>query len=174
MMRTSKHGIELLRQVEGVEYRAYTDSAGHATIGVGHKILPGEEWLRTATLNDSQVNAILANDLRTAEAAVLREFPKVKRQNQFDALVSFVFNLGEGATDRGTLDELINSNAPAETISAKWMQYVNAGGHQVEGLRKRRALELQLYWRHLWASAVLCLLLAGVLLVAAGINTATA
>lgn len=170
-MRTSNEGKAHIERWEGRRHTAYQDTAGNATIGVGHLIRPSEDWLRTATLTDAQVDELFDMDLRVAEAAVQRQFPNVVRQNQFDALVSFTFNLGEGRVDAGSLDELVNSGATAEAIAAKWKEYRISGGQVTLGLVNRRASELKLYFAHLWRTAVVLLVVASVLLVGAGIAT---
>lgn len=169
-MRIGKEGKELLEQVEGRRNSMYLDSAGLPTIGIGHLIKANESWMLTATLTDAQVDALFAEDIAWAEQATARLFPNVKRQNQFDALVSFVFNLGKPQVKNGTLDDLINEGASAESISAKWMQYVRSGGSVTPGLVTRRAKELALYWSHLWKMVVLCLFLAAAFLATGAIT----
>lgn len=168
-MKIGSSGKALLTDVEGRTNTAYRDSAGLWTTGIGHLIKPNEAWMITAKLTDAQVDDLFHEDIAWAEAATERLFPKVKKQNQFDALVSFVFNLGEGQVRNGMLDDLINSGAPAEEISAKWMQYVRAGGQVVPGLIKRRMRELALYWKHLWGTVVLCLVFITAALASAAI-----
>lgn len=167
-MKLGKAGKELIEQVEGRRNTAYRDSAGLWTTGIGHLIRTDEQWMITATLTDEQVDDLFAQDIAWAEAATARLFPGIRRQNQFDALVSFTYNLGATAVANGTLDDLINSGAAPEDISAKWMQYNMAGGRVVSGLVKRRMREVALYWSHLWKLAVLCLFIAAALFGAAG------
>lgn len=167
-MRISKEGQKLIERFEGRRNTAYLDSAGLWTIGIGHLIKADEQWMRTATLTDAQVDELFRQDIAWAEQAVQRLFPRVAHQSQFDALVSFVFNLGEGATKSGTLDDLINEGSSPETISAKWMQYVFAGGQRVQGLVNRRAAEVAHYWSYLWRTACLLLVFAAALMFTAG------
>lgn len=173
-MKLSPEGRMLIERHEGRRNRAYRDSAGLWTIGIGHLIKPGEEYLKESTLTDAQVNELFAHDVAWAEAAVARLFPSVKRQNQFDALVSFTYNLGEAGVRNGTLDDLINQGASPEAISAKWMQYTRAGGNVVAGLVTRRTAEVKFYWQHLWKVPMCLLILASALMLAAAINNATA
>jgi lysozyme len=163
-MKLSKAGRDLIAFSEGKRFTAYNDQAGHATIGIGHLIKHGEEWMRTATLTEAQVNELFAQDVAWAEKAVSERITRPLKQNQFDALVSFVFNVGGGAFGTGTLDDLINRNASAEEISAKWMQYTRAGGSVSRGLILRRTAEVKFYWRHLWEIAAICLLIGSTLM----------
>lgn len=173
-MRLSSEGQRLIERWEGRRNTMYLDSAGLPTIGIGHLIKPNEAWMRTATLTDKQIDDLFRQDIAVFEQAVREEFPNVTRQNQFDALVSFTYNLGQGAVDRGSLDELVNSKAPAEDIAAKWMQYVMAGGRRVQGLVNRRSAELQLFFAHLWRIAAILIIVAAFLFAGAGTLILTA
>jgi len=153
-----------MEQWEGRRNTAYQDSAGLWTIGVGHLIKPDEQWMRTATLTDAQIDQLFAGDIAWAEDAVTRLFPDVKHQSQFDALVSFTFNLGASAVEAGTLDDLIEDGATPEDISAKWLSYNRAGGQVVNGLVTRRKAEVQHYWSYLWKLAVVLLFAAAAML----------
>lgn len=168
-MKLGKAGKALIEKWEGRRATAYKDTAGLWTIGIGHLIKAGESHLLDATLTDVEIDRLFAQDVAWAEEATARLFPQVKRQNQFDALVSFVYNLGEPQVKSGTLDDLINANAPAEQIAAKWSQYVYSGGQRTKGLIARRADELRLYWSHLWKAVMICLVVASSLLVTTAI-----
>lgn len=87
--------IQQLRRDEGVRYRAYPDSKGNMTTGVGHLILPSEPWLLSATLTDDQVNVLLAHDIAEDE----RELAPIAWYWALDAcrqgaIVNMCFNLG--------------------------------------------------------------------------------
>lgn len=171
-MRIGKEGKALIEQWEGRRPTAYHDTAGLWTIGVGHLIKPDESWMVSTTLSEDQIDELFRADIRWAEEATARLFPSITRQNQFDALVSFVYNLGETQVRNGTLDDLINQGAKPETISAKWREYNRSGGQVTPGLTRRRAAELALYWSHLWKPVVACLALISAALLAASITLA--
>lgn len=168
-MKLGTDGKQLIERWEGRRTTAYLDTAGHWTIGIGHLIGPGESWMMNATLSSTQMDDIFAKDVAWAEQAVSRLFPSVRRQNQFDALVSFTYNLGETAVRNGSLVKLINDGATAESIAAKWLEYVRAGGQVSQGLLNRRRAELALYWSHLWKAALGAMAVVSVLLVCAAI-----
>lgn len=168
-MKLGAEGKQLIERWEGRRSAAYLDTAGHWTTGIGHLIAPGESWMMNATLSGAQIDELFAKDVAWAESAVSRTFPGIKRQNQFDALVSFTYNLGETAVKNGSLAKLINDGATAETISAKWLEYVRAGGQVSQGLLNRRRAELALYWSHLWKAALGAMAIVAVLLVSAAI-----
>ena len=104
-MKTSERGLELLTLREGVKTFAYKDVKGIWTIGVGHtgpEVVEGLQW------STSQVRDALVKDVETAEKAINAGVKVNLSQNQFDALVSFVFNVGVGAFTRSTLLKVLN------------------------------------------------------------------
>lgn len=106
-MRTSEEGIKFIVKEEGTRRTAYKDTKGLWTIGVGHLIiLPQEEHLLKANLNDKQIEDLLINDLAIAENEVNRIRTPLS-QNQFDALVSICFNVGIGNFRKSQLAQAI-------------------------------------------------------------------
>lgn len=169
-MKLGSEGKALIERAEGRRAKAYKDTAGKWTTGIGHLIGPNETALISSTLSDAQIDAMFATDVTWAEQATARLFPSVTKQNQFDALVSFVFNLGEAQVRNGSLPSLIAAKAAPETVSAKWMQYNRSGGSITPGLVVRRGAEVMLYWSHLWKTVAACLLLVALCLTGAAIT----
>lgn len=133
-MQISKNGLAFIIKHEGKRNKAYKDSKGLWTTGVGHLILKHEQHLINAMLTDAQVMDLLAADLQTAQRAINSQGLNLT-QNQFDALVSFVFNVGAGAFRRSTLLKKLkegNAQAAAEQF-ARWEN------------KKRREEEKQLF-----------------------------
>ena len=87
---------------------------------------------------------LLRKDAGSAERSVLRLVSVPLTDGQFDALVSFTFNLGGGAFQRSTLRRKVNRQAHAE-VPAQLMRWVWAGGRKLKGLKRRRAAEAVLY-----------------------------
>jgi lysozyme len=140
-MEISLVGLNHLKQVEGYRATPYKDIAGHWTGGYGHKLGPLEhKGARTA----EEWSRILAADVTTAEAAVNRLVKVPLTQAQFDALVSFVFNVGTGAFSRSTMLQKLNAGdyAGAQAQFGKW---IYAGGQVSEGIRNRRVAEARLF-----------------------------
>lgn len=106
-MKMSKQGLDLLIEREGSRNTAYLDSVGVPTIGVGHTG-PGVHLGLTWT--DEQVADALASDLDRFESSVSDHVTVPLEQYQFDALVSFAFNVGVGAFENSTLLKRINAN----------------------------------------------------------------
>lgn len=174
-MRTSKAGVDLIKQWEGFRATMYYDAAGKPTIGYGTLIdTAAEQHLLSATITAEQAEELLRRDLVPFEQAVNDAITVPLAQNQFDALVSFVYNVGPGAFRTGLLPRLINQRSQAEAISGKWREYRMAGGQVLQGLVRRRRAELQLYWRHLWTLAVVLIYTASVLFLSAAYIYTTA
>ena len=135
-MKTSKHGLNLIKKFEGYRDRAYYCSAGVPTIGYGHTrgVKIGDFCTR------AQAVIWLKKDIKSAERAV-NKYQKVYNfnQNEYDALVSFAYNLGsiDQLTEYGTRNR--------ETIAAKMLLYVKSGGVVNNGLIERREKERKLF-----------------------------
>lgn len=136
-MQTSDAGIALIKRFESFCATVYRCPAGKPTIGYGHVILPGEQF---STITETEAIALLRRDLAIAEAAVRRLISVPLTQNQFDALLSFTFNAGEGALETSTLRRRINQRnwALAKRESLRW---VYSDGKKLKGLAVRREAE---------------------------------
>lgn len=140
MMQISKDGIDLIKQFEGLYLKAYRCPAGVPTIGYGHTagVAVGQ------TITQQQADDYLRRDVRQFERAVARLVTVPLTQGQFDALVSFAFNLGEGALAQSTLLRLLNAGDYAGA-AAQFDRWVYASGKKLSGLVKRRAAERALF-----------------------------
>ena len=149
VLTTSSEGLDFIKGIEGVRYVAYQDQAGHWTVGVGHRIRKGEEYLKTKTLTDAEVDALLASDLAASEKLVNSDIKACLKQNQFNALVSFAFNIGHLGDD---LKKTINAKGSASAIRSAFLEYVyitDPKTHKNEvstGLLNRRTAEADLYF----------------------------
>jgi len=145
---TSAKGRALIRQFEGLELKAYPDpgSGGDPwTIGVGTTVYPnGVKVKKGDTITDAQANEYLAHDLQKFEASVNKLTGGVTTQGQFDALVSFCYNVGRENLKTSTLLRLHNEGnyAGAKGQFGRWNK---AAGKVLAGLTKRRAAEAELY-----------------------------
>ena len=145
-MNVSKECLEMIRHHEGVRFKPYKCPAGLWTVGVGHVIGDGKtlppEWNRS--FSQDEVDSILAADLRRFERGVLRLCPVVQHQGQFDALVSFAFNVGLGALQRSTL-RMKHNRGNYLSVPKEFLKWSNAGGKVLRGLLRRREDEARLY-----------------------------
>lgn len=135
-MKISNKGLELIKRFEGCRLVAYRDSGGVWTIGYGHTkgVTAGQN------ITQAQADAFLVDDCGKAEAAVNKYQSKYNfNQNQYDALVSFAFNIG-------SIDKLtVNGTRTIAQISEKIPAYCNCAGKKLQGLVNRRAAEKELF-----------------------------
>ena len=139
-MNVSKTGIELIKKFEGCSLKAYKCPAGIWTIVYGHTLNVKEGQ----TITKKQAEDLLKQDLRSFVLTVNNLVNVPLNQNQFDALVSFCYNLGPGNLRSSTLLKRINAgdfNGAAEQFD----RWVYAGGKKLSGLVKRRAEEKALF-----------------------------
>jgi lysozyme len=129
-IQTSPRGLELLRQREGVRLKAYQDTKGIWTIGVGHT---GPEVHPGMVITQAQCDAYLAKDIKWAEECVRRHVRVPLQQHQFDALVSFIFNIGGGAFATSTLLKLLNEKqyAAAAEQFLRWVKQPELKGRRI-------------------------------------------
>jgi GH24 family phage-related lysozyme (muramidase) len=141
-MQLSDAGLNLIKRFEGFRAQTYFDLAGLATIGYGHKLMPGESFPQG--VGEPQAAELLANDVRNAELAVQRLVNVLLSQPQFDALVDFVFNLGAGRLQNSTLLRMLNAGDYA-SASEQLLLWDHAAGEEIPGLKARRESELALW-----------------------------
>lgn len=152
MRHINEKGLALVKEFEGCELEAYLCPAGVWTIGYGHTLsaTPG------MSIDEAMADALLREDLQKAEEAVDRLVTVPINDNQFSALVSFVFNIGAsvftlggepepGAFDRSTLLKMLNAGAAPETVAAQFLRWNKAGYQQLAGLTRRRHAERALF-----------------------------
>jgi lysozyme len=110
IMAIAKSTLAYITKEEGVRNKAYKDTKGLWTIGVGHLIKADEQHLINATLTDEQVEELLRSDLRWCSEAVESAVRVPLSQNQMDALYSLCFNIGETNFRKSTVVKKINEN----------------------------------------------------------------
>lgn len=135
-MKVSKNGIELIKKFEGCKLTAYKCPAGVWTIGYGHT----GDVRQGQTITNDYAETLLREDLVKYELKVSKYDPQYNwNQNEFDAMVSFAYNIGniDQLTDRGS-----RSRA---TIAEKILLYNKAAGKTLNGLIRRREAERTLF-----------------------------
>lgn len=149
-MRTlSTNGAAMIAGHEGKSNRLYNDPVGHCTIGIGHLVHRGNcngsepESFRRG-LSDEEVYDLFIRDAKRFIDAVNRLITVPLSQNQFDALVSFTFNLGEGALEESTLRRKLNAGDYAGAAN-EFGRWVKADGEVLPGLVRRRREEAELF-----------------------------
>jgi len=136
-----KAGLDLVKSFEGLKLTAYRCPAGILTIGYGST---GPHVTAGKVITEAQADDLLQDDLNRFEKAVTRLVTVPLTQNQYDALVSFAFNVGISALERSTLLKRVNAKLfdQAKAEFAKWNR---AGGRPLAGLTRRRAAEAALF-----------------------------
>ena len=142
----SNEGITLLKNFEGLRLDAYQDSGGVWTIGYGHTSAAGgmrvDKGLR---ITSQQAEQLLQDDLARMTYPVIERWVSVPlTQGQFDALSSFIYNLGEGQVSQSTLLKLLNAK-DYQGASNEFDRWVYAGGTKVNGLIRRRQSEREIF-----------------------------
>ncbi|MBU9845336.1 lysozyme [Rahnella ecdela] len=141
-LSTGAKGIALIKSFEGLSLSKYQDIVGKWTIGYGHLILPDEVF--NVALTEAQAETLLRRDLAVSEKGVNQYVLVPLTQNQFDALVSFTFNLGVGNLKSSTLLRVLNAQQ-YQSAADEFLRWDKAGGKQVAGLTRRRTAERALF-----------------------------
>lgn len=152
-MKTSANGLAVIKHFESCQLVAYRDSVGIPTIGWGHT---GPEVAMGMRITQTRADELLAADLAKFEAIVAGAVPGPLKQGEFDALVSFCFNVGPGAKGRkdglvtlasgspSTLLRKVNARDFAGAVD-EFPKWTKAGGVALKGLIRRRAAEQALF-----------------------------
>jgi lysozyme len=141
-MEFSAAGMALLKRSEGFRKRVYLDVAGFPTIGYGHRLLHPESFPNG--IDEPQAAGILLIDIREAARAVQRLVKVPLTQGQFDALVDFCFNLGEGRLASSTLLKILNAGRYADALE-QLLRWDFAGNEECPALKARREAEAELW-----------------------------
>jgi lysozyme len=144
MRHTTQQGIDIIKRFEGFSPTIYLDAAGLPTIGYGHLLRSGEAEMFRRGISHEAAIALLIKDVEAAERSVLRLITVPLSNGQFDALVSFTFNLGGGALQRSTLRRKVNREEH-DDVPAEFLRWVWAGGKKLRGLVRRREAESATY-----------------------------
>lgn len=141
----SEKGYAIIREFEGFKAEAYLDTGGVWTIGFGTIKYPnGQRVKKGDTCTREQADQWLKNDCKWVDACLDKNVKVNLNQNQFDALASFVYNIGETAFVKSTMLTLINQNSLTSAAS-QFDRWVFDNGKRIQGLVNRRAREKSLF-----------------------------
>ena len=140
-MHTSPKGISLIKEFEGLRLKAYKCPGGVWTIGYGHTagVKPG------MVITEEQAEQFLKEDLLIFEKAVNNQNLSIN-QNQFDALVSLIYNIGIGNFKKSTLLLKVRIDPGDNSIMDEFLRWVYSKGRVLPGLQRRRLAEVKLYF----------------------------
>ena len=146
--KVSKKGLDLIKKFEGLKLKPYLCSAGVPTIGYGNTLYENGKKvsLKDSVITESRATELLSYSLKNLEQQVDSFCRDDINQNQFDALVSFAFNLGPYNLKSSTLLKKVNKNPKDPTIRDEFMRWTKAGGKVLKGLVERRKTEADLYF----------------------------
>jgi lysozyme len=148
-LKISDKGLALIKEFEGClkpvqgmpgHFRAYVCPAGVLTIGFGHTNHHGRQFNSGTVWTQAECDAELATDMELFERVVEKHVKVDLKQHQFDALVSFAFNCGEGALAKSTLLRKLNKS-DYEGAASEFHKWNKGGGRILSGLVRRRACE---------------------------------
>lgn len=140
-MRINPDGLSIIREFETLELDAYYCPANVLTIGYGHT---GPDVYEGQSITEDRANQLLAEDVAWAEDAVNTLAPPHITDNQFSALVSFVFNVGVGAFERSTLLRKLRGG-DISGAACEFGRWNKSGGRVLRGLTRRRLAERVLF-----------------------------
>lgn len=154
-MRIDQAGIDFIKAAEGVKPFVYLDVAGLPTIGAGHLLtrdeltsgkimIAGYAYKYQDGLSDKLIDLLLKQDLQIAETAIQNNVKVDLNQNQYNALVSFVINIGIAAFKESTLLKWLNAGLHSK-VPIQMRRWIFSGGQQIRGLKNRREKEIALW-----------------------------
>ena len=140
-MNTSPKGIALIIEFDGLRLKAYQCPGGVWTIGYGHTagVKPG------MVITEAQAEEYLKANLIAFER-YLNGLGLALNQNQFDALISFIYNVGTGNFSNSTLLRKVRANPQDNSIMDEFLRWVYSKGRVLPGLQRRRLAEMKLYF----------------------------
>lgn len=141
-MRLSQTGLDLIKEFEGLRLKAYSDIGGVPTIGYG---TTGPDIKLGMEITKAEAEDLLRADVAAFERGVSNLVKVAINQNEFDALVSFSYNVGLNALRTSTLLRLLNANADRAVVASEFLRWNKVGTQVVEGLTRRRKAEQALF-----------------------------
>jgi lysozyme len=146
--KISQKGIDLIKKYEGLKLKPYLCPAGVATIGYGNTFYEDGRRVRMTDpqITEERASELLSHTLKTFEKYVDSYCRDDINQNQFDALVSFAFNLGPYNLKNSTLLKKVNADPNDSEIRKEFLKWTKAGGRVLKGLVRRRTEESDLYF----------------------------
>lgn len=149
-MKTSEKGKDFIKSFESLQLKAYKCSAGVPTIGYGHT--SGVKM--DMSIDEVEANRLLDNDVARFDLELSKKLSKPVKQHQWDALISFIFNLGMGNFLSSTLYKKLKANPDDATIPDEFLKWdkarVNGELVALKGLTRRRAAEAMIYKQNIY------------------------
>ena len=141
MRKINEAGLSIIKTFEGCRLTVYLDIAGHKTVGYGHM---NDLMVVGTVITQEAADSLLEDDLKAAECATMAQVKVPLSDNQYSALVSFVFNLGASTLIRSHLLRFLNNKDYVEAAK-EFPKWDEASGNVVPGLLNRRLAEQALF-----------------------------
>lgn len=158
-MKISQDGIDLIKHFEGCHFKPYLCPANLWTVGYGKLLYNDQVRLKLADRKSyplkpehnrkwtqNEVDDLLKKDLVRFEQAVMKYITIPLKQHEFDSIVSFTFNLGAGVLQASSVRSKLN-RGDKEGAMDTLLKYCRAGGKVLKGLQRRRAMEVDLFFK---------------------------
>jgi lysozyme len=147
-MKIDKKGLSLIAEFEGLSLKPYKCQAKISTIGYGSTYYENgtRVQMSDAPITKQRAEQLLQHTADRFASKVANLIKKPVTQNQFNALVSFAFNVGSGALASSTLLKVVNVNPNDIMIAKEFLRWNKLGGKPVQGLTNRRIKESALYF----------------------------
>lgn len=145
-MKISEKGLNLIKEFEGLRLKPYKDAVGIPTIGCGNTYYDDgrKVSLSDPAITEERATELLKTVVKRYEDAINRYVQVPITQNQFDALVSFAYNVGNENVRKSTLMKLLNRKQYTEAAD-QFLRWDKAGGKTLKGLTRRRQAERTLF-----------------------------
>jgi len=158
-MKISHTGLQIIKKYEGLSLQPYLCPAGIPTIGYGSTYYEdgSKVTMKDYPITKQKAELLLLNVVVDFERGVNRLVTSTINQNQFDALVSFSYNVGLGSFKSSTLLKRVNNNPQDADICYQFSRWNKAGGKPLAGLTRRRKEEAELYFKEDFNQADNCL-----------------
>lgn len=146
-MKASQNCLNLIRDFEGLRLKPYKCLAGIPTIGIGSTRYENGKavTMGDAPITEARAWELLRNRLTGCDAAIKRFVTVPLNQNEFDALISFIYNVGEGNFANSTLLRMLNAGDDRDEVSAQFLRWDKVDAKPVDGLTRRRQAERSLF-----------------------------
>lgn len=147
-MKIGTEGINLIKEFEKCKLKAYLDSRNIPTIGWGNTFYEdGSKVKMGETITQERADELFVNILKDFEEKLNSLVTSILNQNQFDAIMTFVYNIGQEAFSISTILKKINLNPNDPTIALEFMRWNKSAGRVLNGLTRRRQQEASLYFK---------------------------
>lgn len=141
-MKINKAGLKIIKDFECFRAEPYKCPAGVLTIGYG---TTGEGVALGMKITELEAEKMLLKHLEKVERQIAALVAPKLTENEFSALCALIYNIGAGNFKNSTLLKLLNNNVDRKIVAQEFLRWTKAGGKELEGLKKRRKVEMELF-----------------------------